>query len=371
MVSTVGIISIGLVIIGAGIMCLAILETRRLLKLVQSNQSSRSWRILFYLMNFFLVGYAGVAILIGINIPSVMGIIFFAGSWFVLTVVQTGTFTIKELRQINETQLRLQKEKDVAEAIAAIQSEFLSVMNHELRTPLNAILGYSQILDLCLEDKEGIKYNKQIYDSGNHLLELVEYILEYTKLTTKKISPNVEEFNLTELIQSTTKSYFSADKKTDLEFRLWNLCNESLLMRNDAFYVRKVIAHLLNNAAKFTEVGRINLAYVNNDQHVLLMLHDSGVGVEPEYMPKLFKPFSQGDGSTTRQYEGIGLGLVLCKRLIEAMGGLIWLESKGLMAGDKPTESLISLRNRLLDTPQALSETVGTIVFFSLPLSLA
>ncbi|OKH10769.1 sensor histidine kinase [[Limnothrix rosea] IAM M-220] len=363
-----------LVALGAGIMSLAILETRRLLALVKGNRSSRTWRVLFYLMIFFLFGYAGVAILIGINISYVIllliGTIFFLGSCFVLIVVKAGTFTIKELHQISAVKLELQKEKDVAEAIADLQTEFLNIMSHELRTPLNSILGFSQILNLSLVEKQELECSQNIYDSGVHLLKIIDYILEYTSLQTKNISLNIELFFLQDLIDDVCKKNEPAAIENNLEIVTWHLLDTSFDVKNDYLYIAQILEHLLNNAIKFTESGTVAIACHANETDVLFMIQDSGIGIKAEHIPKLFKPFSQGDSSNTRSHDGMGLGLILCQRRLEAIGGTIWLESNGLRAGVMPSPLLANLRNQLLDSPQALSESTGTLAFFSFPINV-
>lgn len=355
-------------------MSLAIVETQRLLKLVQGNRSSKTWRFLFNLMLLFLLGYGGVAILISLHITSVMlpliGLIFFLGSCFVLLVVKTGTFTVEELQLISAHQLETQKEKEIVEAIANLRSEFLNIMSHELRTPLNAIIGFSELINMTTEDPEIQEYNEDILKSGHHLLELIECILKYSSLASGKLKLNIAWFDLRSCIDEVVTKYESIATQNNLEIFYWDLFDHPLQVNGDRPHFQQILEHLLNNAIKFTKEGKISIAATSNSDQFLCMIQDSGIGIQPAYISRLFKAFSLGDSSNTRQHGGIGLGLISCQYLLEAMGGQMWLESNGHSFGSQPNDLQLAMKDELLAAPNALSIMTGVTVFCCLPITI-
>lgn len=371
---TGSVISIILIILGAGVMTLALLETRYLLKLVANTRSSKTWRLLSYLMLFFLVGYASIVILIALKITSfmllVMGLVFFFGACFVVLVVKTGTGTIRELQQLSEQKLVIQREKETAEAIADLHSDFLDVMSHEFRTPLNAILGFSEMLamgELNAEDEECIEHIQQ---GGEQLLSMINQILQFSSLQKGSLTLQLSDFNLANYVHT-----IAAEQQQTCPSQLtiipWTLPDGDRLIRADQDHLTEILTYLLDNAKKFTPQGKIIIAAIAQENHLFIAIQDTGIGIAPEQIQRLFLPFSLGDSSSTRHHGGIGLGLILCKRLLEAMGGNIWIESHNLLAGSQPSAMENHLKIELLNhCPELLINNLGTSVFFSLPITL-
>jgi PAS domain S-box-containing protein len=242
----------------------------------------------------------------------------------------------QQLSIIEETNVELAQARDKAMEASKTKSSFLANMSHELRTPLNAIIGYSEILLEEMHDVNEISYANDIDKiriAGNNLLALINDILDLSKIEAGRMDLFIEEFSLQCLlkeIEATIKPL--VDKKSNtLTIRQ---PEPSILLRLDQTKIRQILFNLLSNSCKFTERGEVTLAVGMDrspaaDAHdvVVFSVKDSGIGMTPEQMTKLFKEFSQADSSTTRKYGGTGLGLAITKRFCEMMKGTIEVQS--------------------------------------------
>lgn len=222
-----------------------------------------------------------------------------------------------------------------AEAANQSKSQFLANMSHELRTPLNAIIGYSEMLQEEAEDTGATHFVadlQKIHGAGKHLLGLINDILDLSKIEAGKMEIYLETFGIREVIQdvNSTIQPLIHKGKNQLEVRLADGVGE---MRSDLTKVRQILFNLLSNASKFTEHGTITLSVersfdVTGKEWILFRVKDSGIGMTPEQLGKLFQAFTQADASTTRKYGGTGLGLTISRRFCELMGGDIRVESE-------------------------------------------
>ncbi|HKI54807.1 MAG TPA: ATP-binding protein, partial [Anaerolineales bacterium] len=216
------------------------------------------------------------------------------------------------------------------------KDEFLANMSHELRTPLNSILGFSETL---LEQRRGALNEKQeqyvnlIHSSGQHLLGLINDILEVSKIEAGKLELRPDIISVKEVCESSLNfiKEMAAKKSISLEFK-----NESSIpsLRADPQRLKQILVNLLSNAVKFTpEKGKVSLDVQLNDEkdQIQFSVTDNGIGIARENLPKLFIPFSQIDSSLSRQYEGTGLGLALVLKLTELHGGSVRVESEPRM----------------------------------------
>jgi PAS domain S-box-containing protein len=220
--------------------------------------------------------------------------------------------------------------RQVAEAANSAKSQFLANMSHELRTPLNAIIGYSEMLEEDATDRGHDDYVpdlQKIRAAGRHLLALINDVLDLSKIEAGKLDLYLETFDLTTAITDVATTVDPL--VTRRHNRLTVHCARDLgAIHSDLTRVRQVLLNLLSNASKFTENGVITLAAERQGAAVVLRVTDTGIGMTPEQMGRLFEPFSQAETTTSKKYGGTGLGLAITRRFCELMGGDVDVESE-------------------------------------------
>ncbi|WP_027720146.1 response regulator [Maridesulfovibrio zosterae] len=216
----------------------------------------------------------------------------------------------------------LEVKKVQVEESDRLKSEFLSNMSHELRTPLNSILALSQLMQIKgtgRDEKKEAEYLNVIERNGKHLLSLINDILDLSKIESGRMEVYLSSFIPAELLEEVSATIRPMAEDKSLSFITRVDCYQSMLSDRDK--IRQILLNLLSNSIKFTDEGTIEVELGTEDDHLVLHVKDTGIGIAPEDQEDIFDEFRQVDGSTSRRHEGTGLGLAICKKLAIALEG--------------------------------------------------
>lgn len=240
----------------------------------------------------------------------------------------------RDITELVKTEQALEQAKQEAVQAAKAKSSFLAVMSHEIRTPMNGVIGCASLLGSTPLTTEQEQLVHTIQSSGESLLVLINDILDYSKIEAGKINLENSPFQLRLLIEDCIELFSKQAADKQLEINYFIEADVPLTLNGDATRIRQIINNLVGNAIKFTNQGEVfidvSLTTIDSYKHrcgLLITIKDTGIGISEENQGNLFNAFTQADSSITRKFGGTGLGLVICKKIVEQMEGDIWFKS--------------------------------------------
>lgn len=253
-----------------------------------------------------------------------MGYFAFAGgmSVVILAFCALSIALIQRQRGIAE---RLHDMKIRAESANRVKSEFLAAVSHELRTPLNGVIGYAELLTETLESEDNRRYASVIFDSSQHLLALLNSILDMARVEAGEMRLRPEDADLRAMIEDVCNTYLPVARSKRVE--LTYSAPEGVTLHCDRVRVVQVLNNLVHNALKFTDHGRVSIDAWMDGEDAVVEVSDTGCGIDAKFHEQIFERFRQADVFETRQHGGAGLGLALCRELAALMGGEVTVRS--------------------------------------------
>ncbi|CAM2955141.1 hybrid sensor histidine kinase/response regulator [Vibrio neptunius] len=232
----------------------------------------------------------------------------------------------------NQKTVYLEAEKQKAQASTKAKSAFLATLSHEIRTPMNGVLGTAQILLKTDMTEEQKKHMKTLYESGDHMMTLLNEILDFSKIEQGHLELENNPFPLEAIIGSINSVYFTLCSEKGLQFKVYSEVPADRWYMSDKARLRQILFNLLNNAVKFTSRGYVEVYLKEIEKrgqnYLEIKVRDTGIGIAKEAQQKIFKPFEQAESSTTRRFGGTGLGLAIVKQLCGLMKGSVTLTSE-------------------------------------------
>jgi len=237
--------------------------------------------------------------------------------------------TLLDITQQHQYEDSLQEARQMAEVANASKSEFLANMSHEIRTPMTAILGYAELIADLIDHHEALAYVQTIRRNGDFLLEIINDILDLSKIEAGKLEISPQRFAPSQLVEDVRSIMEVRAREGGLSLSVEYAGQIPTEIVSDPKRLKQILINLVGNAIKFTRQGsvRLRVSYLPNEKQMRFDVVDTGIGISPQHQSRLFKPFVQGDSSVSRDFGGTGLGLAISQRLAKVLGGNITVES--------------------------------------------
>ncbi|GAB2904512.1 hypothetical protein GCM10027093_47650 [Paraburkholderia jirisanensis] len=226
----------------------------------------------------------------------------------------------------------LARARDLAEAASRAKDDFLAMMSHEIRTPMNGVLGLVEVLERTRLDADQGEMLRMIHESAGALLQILDDLLDYSKIEAGRLTIETEPFDLRDLVDTAVGLLAARAHEKGLKVRVDIEPHVAAVVRGDSVRLRQILFNLLGNAIKFTPAGEVDVhvavaQHTEAGQTLEITVEDTGIGIAPDVQARLFEPFVQAESSTTRRFGGTGLGLTICRKLVDLMGGSLELHS--------------------------------------------
>ncbi|RDK04312.1 ATP-binding protein [Paraburkholderia lacunae] len=247
------------------------------------------------------------------------------------SVVWSGYWVDASLEHARATELA--RARDVAEAASRAKDDFFAMMSHEIRTPMNGVLGLVEVLERTPLNADQGGMLSMIHESAGALLQILDDLLDYSKIEAGRLTIEAEPIDMRELVDNAVGLLAGRAHEKGLKVRVDIAAEVAATLRGDSVRLRQILFNLLGNAIKFTPQGEVDVrvAVVGRSadaQTLEMTVEDTGIGIAPEVQARLFEPFEQAESSTTRRFGGTGLGLTICRKLIDLMNGALELHSE-------------------------------------------